>query len=179
MDEDDYIESDDLLYSQTYGIRMFYSGGIHQELIVGVVLEETDDSFLVALPVLAAIDGEKVMLEEVPKSAPYHRLLKSGFRMVSFPTELLEEAYMKYLRSVAPEEFPELLDMIDGLEEGPVLEVVGKAKRAESKAETIDSTKSTEAPVMTSPLTEKELKERVKKALDSGFLLSIQSNKPS
>jgi len=164
MDEDEYIESDDLLYSQTYGIRMFYTGGLHQEMMVGVILEETDDSFLVALPAIAAVDGDKVMLEELPKASPYHRFMKSGFRMVSFATKILQNAYIKYLRSASVDIFPELLEMIGESEEGPAISIAGDQQQSS---------------VSSSPITETELKGKIKEALENGSLLPQQSDKPS
>lgn len=111
LEGDDFTNSEDLLNSITYGIRKFYFSGSWDNIILGVVLEETIDSFLVALPVKLTIKENISELEEILE-VPYVRFLKTDFRAVTFVAGLHKAMYIKYITIKSPSEFPELLNMI-------------------------------------------------------------------
>jgi hypothetical protein len=118
MEEEDYNESDDLLYSQVYGIRKLYFKGSWNEILLGVILDETPESFLIAMPVLLETKDEGFLLKSIPglQEEPYIRFLKSEFRAVSFAEGIQEGMYVKYLELKSPDIFDNLLELI-GLED--------------------------------------------------------------
>jgi hypothetical protein len=80
-------------------------------------LEETNDSFLVALPTKEiTIEGSLFLKEIHTGDEPYIRLMKSGIRAVSNPPKNVEGMYIKILTAKAPHKFPDLLKMV-GLED--------------------------------------------------------------
>lgn len=114
---EDFSDSDDLLYSLTYAIRKFFLAGSWDDCIVGVMLEENEDSFLVALPVRhISVEGQTFAKEISTGGDPFIRLLKAGVRIVTSVEEMSEKLYIEYISQKAPEVFPELLSMI-GLED--------------------------------------------------------------
>jgi hypothetical protein len=109
-------DSDDLLYSRFYGVRQFRFLG-REIPLVGVVLEETDDSFLVGMPVMIA--GGDGYMQAAPVDSgrnPFIRLMKSAVGFVALPTEPQDDLYIEYLIENSPSVFPDLLEMI-GLKE--------------------------------------------------------------
>jgi len=110
-EEDDFSESDDLMDSILYGVREFYLKGSWNELMLGVMLDESEDSFLVAMPALL-FNTEKVVHLMPAIDRPYVRFIKAEFRAVALPSESNNAIYMAYVSHKAPAEFPELLEML-------------------------------------------------------------------
>ena len=110
---DDYCESDDLLNSLTYGVRQFVISENLEDLVVGVLLEETVDSFLVAMPIRFSLDhGQRLPSAVVSGNTAFMRFLKTAVRIVAFPTAQQEAMYINYLIEKSPMIFPELLNII-------------------------------------------------------------------
>lgn len=123
IEDEDYSGAEDLLQSLAYGIRMFRSGRYGQDTIIGVILEETDDSFLVGMGAGIFQDKNRMIVEELSKGAQYIRLLKSSITLVTFPEKVFELAYLDYLHAESHKIFPELLSMIG--EEDETYRVMG------------------------------------------------------
>jgi len=112
LEPEDFTEAEDLLGSFTYGIRKFYLAGSWEDKLLGVMLEETVDSFLIALPVrLIEMEDKQLVLEEV-EEGPFVRFMKSDFRAITFAVGKQKSLYLGYLEIKSPSAFPELLDMI-------------------------------------------------------------------
>ena len=110
----EYEASDDLLYSTTYGVRKFHLAGAWGDVLLGVMLEETVDSFLIAMPVRLYQDADSYFIktiEDISEDA-YVRFMKSEFRAISFAEGIHEKMYIEYLRCTSGTIFPELLEMI-------------------------------------------------------------------
>jgi hypothetical protein len=111
--DDDFTDSDDLLHSRTYGPRQYYDSVDEENSVVGVMLEETNDSFLVAMPArIKSKDGHMVLTVEDSGNRPYIRLMKSAVRIVAFPAEPQRKIYVDYLIKYSPGVFPDLLEII-------------------------------------------------------------------
>lgn len=110
---DEYSESDDLLYSQAYGIRQFAISDRLDLIVLGVMLEESEDSFLVAMPIQIKFEGGHTEFKRVDiMNQSYIRLMKSAVRIIAFPDALQEKMYVDYLFEKSSNLFPELLAMI-------------------------------------------------------------------
>jgi|SRR5450759_3380941 len=109
---EDITDSYDLLHSHFYGVRQFvFQGG--EDPFVGVVVEETDDSFLVAMPTSIKTEEVPIVLTVVDSGeVPYIRLMKSAVRFVALPTEPQNHLYIVYLMESSASVFPDLLEMI-------------------------------------------------------------------
>ena len=110
--QDEYIESEDLLFSSAYGIRILYLRDTPKEGIIGVAIEETEDSLLMGMPVSIVTKSSIIGPADVGFLPPYVRMFKSAVSMMVMAQGPLETAYIKYLRSYAEEVFPELLEML-------------------------------------------------------------------
>ena len=110
---EEFTDSDDLLHSLTYGERQFYDSVDEENSVVGVMLEETNDSFLVAMPArIKSKDGHMVLTVEDSCKCSYIRLMKTAVRIVAFPAEPQRKIYVDYLIKYSPGVFPDLLEMI-------------------------------------------------------------------
>jgi hypothetical protein len=197
--EDDFTDSEDLLNSITYGIRKFYLAGSWNDIIIGVMLEESVDSFLVALPAKITINDRMSVLEEVMETA-YVRFLKSDFRAVTFASGMHRKMYIEYLMLKSPSVFPELLDMIgeraltDQAQGEPpsqseqemqedmhnlsmmdVTELPGQ----NNQEETLEITPPAEGILVKGNMSDAELKITVERALEEGRFLPPQGKLPN
>ena len=191
---DDFTESEDLLNSLTYGIRKFYLAGSWDDMILGVMLEETQDSFLIALPAKITKNENVSILEEVMES-PYVRFMKSDFRAVTFASGIHKRMYVEYLILKSPSTFPELLDMIgekgseqNQSEVAPHQQMHEDLQRLSeidiSEASLIEeqvelTTSAGEGILVQGPISDKELKTKVEKALEEGRFLPPQGKLPN
>jgi hypothetical protein len=107
----DFTEAEDLLSSLAYGMRKFNFAGTWTEFMLGVMLEETADSFLVAMPARITVQNGVSLMDAVA-DGPFIRCLKTDFRAVTFVGGLHKKMYIEYLMAKTPSVFPELLDMI-------------------------------------------------------------------
>lgn len=114
---DDLVsEEDALLYSTFAGPRIFILNDADKTNLLGLVLDESDDSFLVGLPASAfERDSEKQIRPYCP--APYMRLMKSATMSVLYTFGEIEDLYMKYLDTKGRELYPEVADYIEEGEE--------------------------------------------------------------
>lgn len=80
--------------------------------IFGVLLRETEDSFLVALPASIKLeeDNSQVMVPIIPSNVSVARFLKSNIFIVANLIGPSLEAYKSYLEVVAPELYPDLIE---------------------------------------------------------------------
>jgi hypothetical protein len=118
-DGEEYSCSDDLLLSYMYGPRQFFIAGNLANPVVGVVLEETQDSFLVAMPVQIVTENCVTTVTAVGSAGdPFVRLMKSAVTFINFPCGPNEQIYEEYILENAPNVFPELPQLI-GLEDIP------------------------------------------------------------
>ena len=110
----EYEASDDLLYSTTYGVRKFHLAGAWGDVLLGVMLEETVDSFLIAIPARLYQEADSYFIKTIEdiSEEPFVRFMKSEFRAISFAEGIHEKMYLEYLRTKAGTIFPDLLEMI-------------------------------------------------------------------
>ncbi len=104
-------EEMDLLYSQSIAARIFVLNSPPTATILGINLEENEDSFLVAIP------AKLVEIQGVTKVAsflevPYFRLMKSSVVSVIPLYGIFEEKYIEYLKEHGSDVYPELEDFI-------------------------------------------------------------------
>jgi hypothetical protein len=124
----EYNAADDLLCSQKRGIRQFVQSADLSNPILGVVVGETDDSFLVATPMKyifvplskksPTTYGYKYLSFVNTGGTPYVRLMKSAISSVAFPSEEQAKLYKNNLVEKSPWKFPELLELI-GIKTAP------------------------------------------------------------
>lgn len=171
-EEEQITASEDLMDSLLYGIRMFYFSGSWSEVMLGVMLEENEDSFLVAMPAPVEKREEGIKLVGITY-VPYIRFMKTEFRGVSEPTSILRESYLKFLVENSDSVFPGLMDMIgendfDG----------------EAPPEVIDLSEIKGTPKVTEPemsgvivnaigLTDQEVSYKVKAAMSAGTFVPL------
>lgn len=133
-EDDDYIlQEETLMASLEPGPRIFIENSDKKSTILGFLLEETEDSFLVALPSKLVIvedasrEGEepvryKQIVPYLP--VPYCRLLKSSIFAVSYPFSEFKENFDIYLSSEGLNLYPEISEEIhmylSSLEEAPL-----------------------------------------------------------
>lgn len=108
----DPSDEDILLYSAEVGPRIFIMNNSELSTILGIMIDESDDSFLVALPSrVVDRDGTKVVIPVV--EADFVRMVKSSVTMVLFPFSSFSEVYLEYVTQMAKENeaYEEYLDM--------------------------------------------------------------------
>lgn len=110
-DDDDFTKSEDLMESLTYGIRKLYFSGSWIEAAIGVMLDESPDSFLVGLPAIVSIEDTKSILSAM-NDMPYMRFMKADIRAVSFVEGIHRDMYLEYLAINSPKVFPEIMEII-------------------------------------------------------------------
>lgn len=113
--DNDFTKSEDLMGSLTYGIRKLYLAGSWKEIVVGVTLDESDDSVLLGLPVVLSVENDVPVLRAID-SLPFIRFIKTDIRAVSFAEGMLLDMYLQYLVTNSPKVFPELLEIIGEIE---------------------------------------------------------------
>lgn len=103
-------EETNLLYPpEEIGIRCFKFNHIPTSFF-GVLIEESDDSFLVALPAYLVAENNKTYLQSpVSEETSVIRLLKSTVFMVTIPKGIPLENYHVFLKEVSPKLYPGLL----------------------------------------------------------------------
>jgi hypothetical protein len=149
IDEEFLTPENILLYSTIPGPRIFTLTGSH-EAILGLLLEESDDSFLVGMPARMILplddkgqanpDGVKTIIPYVP--LPYFRLMKTAIMNVMYMFGEFEDLYMLYVEAKGNELYPELgeyydpdqtveIPDVDKTEIKPAEETVGLTQEAE------------------------------------------------
>lgn len=121
--EEEYEEidpQDDLMGSAVIGIRVFVTRDIARTVVLGIVLGEGDDSFLVGLPTTTGEHGITPYFK-----APYIRLMKSEVSIVAMAEEELESAFLAYVQDKGYQLYPDLVSQL-----GELLGVEITVKRA-------------------------------------------------
>lgn len=112
-EEEDLSPEGILLFSTQPGPRLFTLNDGHMTVIAGIMLEETDDSFLVGLPA-RIVQTDANRYDVIPHStSPYSRLLKSATMVVEYITGVFEVCYMDYVREKGPEIFPQFSSYLE------------------------------------------------------------------
>ena len=178
FDNEDFTDSDDLLYSLTYGIRKFIFSSGWEDALIGVILEENKDSFLVAMPVKHIMVEGETFAKAIPTGQdPFIRLLKASVRAVSSVEQQPERLYVEYLIQKAPEQFPELLEMIgmdenyvhgEEVPEEEIKNIVEEIKQART-----DNSLKDAVLINAVGVTNKEIDDKVKKAVSEGSFVPI------
>lgn len=113
--EDGELKDDefDLMYTSNLGIRIFNLNNQAGTSLLGIVLFENDDSFLVGLPskLLKKDDKYKVELYMPVQSI---RLMKSSVSIVSMPFTPFEEHYLEFLDTEGRDLYPEVVCQVLG-----------------------------------------------------------------
>lgn len=174
---EDFTKADDLMGSLTYGVRSFCISGDWENPLLGVMLDETVDSALVAMPVKFIMIGGK-RAAKIVDSGLYIRLMKSSITSIAFPTEPLNTMYLDIMVPSALKVFPDLLDIIDL---GPFHETFDDPENSlddneddsPEVAEIVNSgiDHASMAPVVSQNMSENEIDEAIKKAIDGGFFI--------
>ena len=104
-------KEEDIMVTMEPGPRIFMLRNEVGTTLLGFVLSETDDSFLVALPSrLIDKEGEKVI--EAFINVPFLRLLKSAVSMVIPPFADFKECFDKYLAESGALRYPDMAEDI-------------------------------------------------------------------
>lgn len=112
FDPNDVSAEDSLMYSHFSGPRIFILNDNDKFNMFGVLLEESDDSFLVGLPAkMTSEDGEVKVEPFMP--VPYSRFMKSAILSVSYTFGIFHELYMNYVETKGAELYPEIADYIE------------------------------------------------------------------
>lgn len=129
LDETNLLEEDDLTpeYSLMYGIdqgpRIFVFNNADSTTLLGVMLEETDDSFLVAIPsklvqvppITSSSTTETKIVPFIP--VPYLRIFKSAILTTMYLYGEYAEKYLEYLKDKGEDIYPKLLEVMDSIRE--------------------------------------------------------------
>lgn len=108
------VEEDSLLFSVVPGPRIFTLNNSSSTTLLGVVLEENDDSFLVGIP-SRLLDSDNGMRIEPFVAVPYLRLMKSSVLSVLFLFGVFREKYLPYLIERGVELYPGIADIVDDI----------------------------------------------------------------
>jgi hypothetical protein len=96
---------DILLFSSKPGPRAFVLGDKDDTNFMAVLLEETEDSFLLTLPAIVILrDGVKTV-EPYIRDQVYLRLLKSNVKWVMFLRPEYSNMYSKYIKTTTTEQY--------------------------------------------------------------------------
>lgn len=120
-DFDELPLEEELLFTPYPGIRIFSLNNNQQTTLLGILVEETDDSFLVGLPSRMVKDEKTEDLSVVPYlPATFYRLLKTSVEGVLFMEDPFLSEYHKYVVGMNRPEFEEILPILfENFEEEP------------------------------------------------------------
>jgi len=114
-EDGDPTEEDVLLYSHFAGPRIFVINDSSKTNITGILLDESEDSFLVGLPVKFSRETtgkEKIIIEPyIP--VPYFRLMKSSVFSVMFSFDPYLALYLDYVKETGVKLYPEALEYLN------------------------------------------------------------------
>lgn len=113
-DEDlEPTEEDNLLVTTFPGPRIFTLNNALDTTLLGVLMDESDDSFLVALPSrMVKEDGTNEPYIKPYVQAPYFRLMKNAVSAVMFMFEPFKSVYMDYLASEGAVRYPQVEEFL-------------------------------------------------------------------
>lgn len=103
---------DILMYSAYPGPRLFILNTADGTNLLGLVLDESDDSFLVGLPSRAITSeaGPKIVAYN---AAPYLRLMKTSLISVMYIPDGFLEMFMQYVTDNGRKIYPEVYDYLE------------------------------------------------------------------
>lgn len=116
MEDEDFnteiFKENDLMESIEPSPRIFMKADSNHTSLLGFVLSETPDSFLVALPSkLVEVDGVKKVDTYI--NVPYIRIMKSSLFSVMHPFGDFKKYFDEYLKGPGPERYPEISEEIE------------------------------------------------------------------
>ena len=112
VQDEDITEYHELLYTPYSDIRVFNRTSDGQS-VVGILLQEISDSFLVGLPARLLKHSESdTITAEAFIPFPYARLMKSNISEITPVFGIFEFPYLAYLKEVALVEYPEYEDFL-------------------------------------------------------------------
>lgn len=104
-------EEEDLLYSEVIGPRLFMLNNAAASTLLGIIMEETEDSFLVGFPSkMLKVDETEEYRVDAYVPGPFFRLMKHCVISVMFMVEPFLTPFNEYLESEGPDLYPELLE---------------------------------------------------------------------
>lgn len=105
--DDIYTSEPELMGEDLYRPRIVILNTIAGSSLMCMVLEESDDSFLIALPAKLLRNEDKQTMEIDPYlPVPYARFMKSGILFITPIFGTFEYLYLKYLLAHGIEEYP-------------------------------------------------------------------------
>lgn len=123
IDPESITEEEDLLVTFFSGFRIFTLNNVNSTTVLGVVMTETDDSFLVALPSRLTEQAEhhpdgSVIVTGPPVVVPlsseaYLRLMKNAVLGVSHMYGIFREKYLEYINTEGKKLYPEVFEYLD------------------------------------------------------------------
>ena len=161
-EEEVLSEEDILLYSTYSGLRIFVLNNAAMTNILGVLLDETEDSFLVGLPAVV-VEGRPVESAIEPfLPVPYTRLMKSAILTLMYTFGVYQERYLEYINAKGKELYPEIDDYIEeGQGQGQYLEAVLVEQPEVAGPENLEVSlnKDSEVPEKAVGMSDEELRE--------------------
>ena len=173
--EEDLTPEDVLLYSTFAGPRLFVLNNANMTNVLGVLMDESDDSFLVGLPIRLMNDGNdptKIKAEPFAP-VPYIRVLKSAIITVSYLYGIFESEYTKYILEKGAALYPEITDY---LEEGEESEEVS-VPNVPTQSVDVSLTNDTETPEEVQGMSNEELKKYLTDKYNNGELTGVTRKK--
>lgn len=109
-DVDDIPETEEniLLYTLAVGPRVFVLNNSSMTNVLGLALDETEDSFLVGLPAILKDTIMGALSVESFTPTPYFRLLKSSVISVMYIAPPVDKMYEDYVDKKGSEIYPDL-----------------------------------------------------------------------
>lgn len=125
LDDENVTEEDILMFSTYPGPRVIVLNDAKKTNILGLVLDETDDSFLVGLPAKAVKDKDDGYKITPLFPVPYIRMMKSSILTTMYTFDVIDVMYKEYLDTKGREIYPEVAEYIDGedVEPEPVAQI--------------------------------------------------------
>lgn len=111
FDPDNITEEDALLFGLGVSARLFTLNNEANTTLLGILLEETDDSFLVGIPSRLVKSGEEHFIQPFAP-VPYFRLLKNSVMSVMYPFGIFTEKFNEYVKTEGVELYPPLADIM-------------------------------------------------------------------
>lgn len=112
--EEEDSEYDELLFSPYSDLRLFALNDKEKQIpLMGILVREIEDSFLVGLPAKFTKDAEKGYLRiEEYLPFPYIRLYKVNLLYTTPLFGMFKTSYSRYLKEIALKSNPEFIDIL-------------------------------------------------------------------
>lgn len=169
--EDDVEMTDEniLLYTMMAGPRVFVLNNSEMTNVLGLVLDETDDSFLVGIPgiIKNTMGGYNV---EAFAPTPYMRLIKASVVSIMYLMPPVHQMYMDYVEKKGREIYPEIDEYLDSEEAEETAAVASEPITPETTDVSLTSEETEENKVQ--GMSDDELKKYLQEKFASGSLAS-------